>query len=59
MGLFQWIGGRVSADTRQPTVERPPAEGRVRDDKPADKVVQQLFIQISQGGRWNAGLGAT
>lgn len=33
MGLFHWIGSRVSGQPRAV------AEGRVRDDKPADEVV--------------------
>lgn len=50
MGLFRWIGGRVSADRPQLAVQRP-AEGRVRDDKPADEMVQHLFTEIGHGGQ--------
>jgi hypothetical protein len=50
-GFFQWLGRRVSADRQQPPVLRPRADGRVRDNKPADEVVQDLFSQISQGGQ--------
>ena len=50
MGFIHWISLRVSADRRQHAVQRLQGNGRVRDDKPADKVVQYLFAQISQGG---------
>lgn len=51
MGLFHWIGVRVSADGQ---VAYRRAGGRSRDDKPddkpADQFVQCLFTQIGQGG---------
>lgn len=50
MGFLHWMGPRVWVDRWQHTIRQPQRDGRVRDDKPADKVVQYLFSQISQGG---------
>jgi len=47
MGLFHWIGARVSADRQVAHLQ---AGGRLRDDTPADQFVQCLFTQIGQGG---------
>jgi len=47
MGLFQWIAVRVSADRH---VAYPQVGGQLRDNKPADQVVQRLFTQIGRGG---------
>ena len=49
MGFFHWIGSRVSGYGRREVARQLQSDGRVPDDKPADKVVRHLFVQISQG----------
>jgi hypothetical protein len=44
MGFFHFKASRESA------VQRQQHAGRVRDDKPADKIVQKLFIEIRRRG---------
>lgn len=48
MRFFRWINLRASDDRQDGSRSQPKMRGR--DDQPADSIVQQLFVQISQGG---------
>jgi hypothetical protein len=51
MSLFHWIGERISSTTRRHPSQRTHSGKLMRDDKPADEIVQKLFRQISCGGQ--------